>query len=152
MLSNYSNLRWLYQSMQRKDQGHCLSLRTEFKYVVCIAWLSQFVYITWKTIKLNLSEQIVCLGFCIGNKGATVVFFLILSSSFPFFLSFFPSSFLYFPAFLSECRPSILSMSILGPQLEDDLNFLGKWKTTSIFKAYGRRPQFFRQMEDDLNL
>ena len=27
-------------------------------------------------------------------------------------------------------------------QMEDDLNFLDKWKTTSIFQTNGRRPQF----------
>ena len=35
--------------------------------------------------------------------------------------------------------------------MEDDLNFFGKWKTTSTFLANGRRPQLFGQMEDDLN-
>ena len=35
--------------------------------------------------------------------------------------------------------------------MEDDLIYLDKWKTTSIFQANGRQPHFFRQMEDDLN-
>ena len=35
--------------------------------------------------------------------------------------------------------------------MEDDLNFEGKGKTTSTFKAKGRWPQLFRQMEDDPN-
>ena len=29
-------------------------------------------------------------------------------------------------------------------QMEDDLNFLGKWKTTLTVKANGSRPQLFR--------
>ena len=36
-------------------------------------------------------------------------------------------------------------------QMEDDLHFLGKWKTTSILRQIGKQPQFFRQMEDNLN-
>ena len=36
-------------------------------------------------------------------------------------------------------------------QMEDDLNFLGKWKTTSILRQIGKQPKYFRQMEDDLN-
>ena len=39
----------------------------------------------------------------------------------------------------------------MGLNLEDDLNFWGKLKTTSIFKENGRRPQFSRKMEEDLN-
>ena len=35
--------------------------------------------------------------------------------------------------------------------MEVDLNFLGKRKKTSTFKANGRQPKFFRQMEDNLN-
>jgi hypothetical protein len=35
--------------------------------------------------------------------------------------------------------------------MEDDPNFLAKWKTTSIFWQNGRRPQLFSKMEDDLN-
>ena len=35
--------------------------------------------------------------------------------------------------------------------MEDDLNYLAKWKTTSFFVQNGRRPQFFVRMEDDLN-
>jgi hypothetical protein len=31
-------------------------------------------------------------------------------------------------------------------EMEDYLNFFGKWKTTSI-SGYGRRPQFFQEME-----
>jgi hypothetical protein len=27
--------------------------------------------------------------------------------------------------------------------MEDDLNFIGRWKTNSIFLENGRRPQFF---------
>ena len=34
--------------------------------------------------------------------------------------------------------------------MEDDLNLLAKWKT-SICYANEKQPQFFRQMEDDLN-
>jgi hypothetical protein len=34
--------------------------------------------------------------------------------------------------------------------MEDDLTFLGKWKTTSTFFENGRRPQIFLKMEDDL--
>ena len=33
-------------------------------------------------------------------------------------------------------------------QMEDDLNFLGKWKTTSILRQIGKQSQFFRQMEE----
>jgi hypothetical protein len=53
-------------------------------------------------------------------------------------------------------RPPNLSMSIVGPKLEDNLNF---WemeddlnKTTSIFGQNGRRPQFLGKMEDNLNV
>ena len=51
--------------------------------------------------------------------------------------------------------------SILGLELEDNHNFSGKWKMTSIFrqmeddlifKANERQPQFQRQMENDLNI
>ena len=35
--------------------------------------------------------------------------------------------------------------------MEDDLIFLAKWKTTSIFWQKGRQPFFFGIMEDDLN-
>ena len=42
--------------------------------------------------------------------------------------------------------------------MQDDLNFLGKYKTALTFWVNGRmfqsdrrRPQFFRQMEDELN-
>ena len=35
--------------------------------------------------------------------------------------------------------------------MEDDINLLMKWKTTSIIKANERQNQFFRQMEEDLN-
>jgi hypothetical protein len=45
--------------------------------------------------------------------------------------------------------------------MEDDLNFLTKWKTTSfffekwkttsMFWQNGRRPQYFGKMEDNLN-
>ena len=44
--------------------------------------------------------------------------------------------------------------------MEDDLSFLGKWKTTSVFKANGRKSKFpgklkttlfMGQMEDSLN-
>ena len=35
--------------------------------------------------------------------------------------------------------------------MEDDLTFLGKWKTTSKIFENGRRPQIFLKMEDDLN-
>ena len=53
-------------------------------------------------------------------------------------------------------------MSVVGPNLEDDLNFLAKWKTTSIlmkmgdnfhFNVNGIRPKFFIfwKMEYDLN-
>ena len=45
--------------------------------------------------------------------------------------------------------------------MEDDLNFLTKWKTTSIFfikieddlnfQQNGRQPNFVNKMEDDLN-
>jgi hypothetical protein len=37
-------------------------------------------------------------------------------------------------------------------QMEDNLNFSGNWKMTSIFQANGRRPQSVVQMEDILNL
>jgi hypothetical protein len=33
--------------------------------------------------------------------------------------------------------------------MEEDLNFLGKWKMTSICLAKGRQPQFFRKMEEE---
>jgi hypothetical protein len=44
-------------------------------------------------------------------------------------------------------------------KMEDNLNFLGKWKTTSFFWKMEnnlnmfkeRRPQFFFEMEDNLN-
>ena len=35
-------------------------------------------------------------------------------------------------------------------KMEDDLNFLGKGKTTLILKATEREPYVFRQMQDDL--
>ena len=35
---------------------------------------------------------------------------------------------------------------------KDDLNFVYKWKTTSIFNANGRWLKFCRKMEDGLNL
>jgi hypothetical protein len=35
--------------------------------------------------------------------------------------------------------------------MEDDLNYLRKWKTTSVFEENGRQPQLFRKMADDLN-
>ena len=34
--------------------------------------------------------------------------------------------------------------------MEDNLNFIGNWKTTSTFRANGGRSQLFRQMEDNL--
>ena len=37
-------------------------------------------------------------------------------------------------------------------KIEDDLNFLAKWKTTSNFKGNRRRPNIFGKMEDNLNL
>ena len=35
--------------------------------------------------------------------------------------------------------------------MEEDLNFAGNWKMTSICKANGRRSQFLSKMEDNLN-
>ena len=35
--------------------------------------------------------------------------------------------------------------------MEDDLNFLGKWKTNTTGLATGRRPQILKQMEDSIN-
>ena len=36
-------------------------------------------------------------------------------------------------------------------EMEDDLNCWAKWKTTSIFGKNGRRPQLLGKIEDDLN-
>ena len=36
-------------------------------------------------------------------------------------------------------------------KMKDYLNFLAKWKTTTIFWQNGRQPQFFSKMEDHLN-
>ena len=47
---------------------------------------------------------------------------------------------------LSECWPSKVIEVGRRPQIvgkmEDDLKYLAKWKTTSIFSQNGRRPQF----------
>jgi hypothetical protein len=36
-------------------------------------------------------------------------------------------------------------------KMKDNLNYLGKWKTTSFFWETGRLPQFWGEMEDNLN-
>ena len=42
--------------------------------------------------------------------------------------------------------------TLIFRQQEVDLNFLvGKCNTTSMFKKMEHKPQYFRQMEDDLN-
>jgi hypothetical protein len=41
-------------------------------------------------------------------------------------------------------RPSI------SWKMRDDLNFLTKWRTTSIYLKTGRKPEFLCKMEDDL--
>ena len=38
------------------------------------------------------------------------------------------------------------------PQIEDDLKFYPKLKTTSIYAPNGRWPKLLAQMEDDVNV
>jgi hypothetical protein len=40
---------------------------------------------------------------------------------------------------------------LLENRTEDNIHRLRKWKTASIIMAKGRQPQLFRQMEDNIN-
>ena len=52
----------------------------------------------------------------------------------------------YFLTFVNLLQESSKQIS------EDFIKFKGRWKTTSVFQASGRRPQFLIQMEDKINL